>query len=655
MRLPATERAASAARSFVRAVLVEQGAASAPGADGGPAAGRAGSGFADEAVLLASELVTSAAASAGTDIEVVCRVESPAVPAGAAGLGGGEPAPPANLVVEVVDRTPAGTARGSGSPIHDVRGYGRQLLHALSESWGVTHRGSTVAVWFRLGSAVETGPAGPVRPWRAAVAPVQPPAGNGSGTYGDGGGGLPETAAAGSAGPAGGPGATPDGAGAGRDERADRSAEPGEEAGATRADGVRHEPEGTSFLAEASELLAGQLDEDMVAVVASQLLVPRIADWCGVWLTTERGGMRLARVWHTSEQHIDALRHVLEQEQPPSRLTTTPIPWPWPEDSEAVGTGGSALAFPLVAGGRCHGAVLLGRAGRSQISRGSARTAEDVMRRVAQAVVTARHFARQAAISRTLQRRQLPESLAYIPGVETAIIYEPYGEGQTVGGDFYDVFPIGERRWSFLLGDVSGHDLEAMSSTGLARHLVRLLAREGHGIASLLGRLNEAMAEESAEAMAIEGEQAGQRFLSLLYGELEPDTETGTVHCSVASAGHPLPLRLSTDGTVAPMADSQMLLGIDEQARFHADSFELSPGDILLCVTDGVTERRHGDRQLDDEDGLAEVLRGCAGLGAKAVADRIRQTAHDFGTGPIDDDLAILVLEAAPVPGRGRG
>ncbi|XES00865.1 PP2C family protein-serine/threonine phosphatase [Streptomyces sp. S1D4-11] len=289
---------------------------------------------------------------------------------------------------------------------------------------------------------------------------------------------------------------------------------------------------------------------------------------------------------------------------------------------------------------------------------GVVRLAEDVARRVAQAVVTARRYTRQTTISRALQRRQLPASLASIPGVDTAIVYEPHGQGQTVGGDFYDLFPMGDGRWGFLLGDVCGHDPEAMSVTGLARHLVRLLAREGHGVASVLGKLNAAMAEESAEAVALSGEQARPRFLSLLYGELESDPVAGGAHCTLASAGHPLPLRLSVDGSVAPVADPQMLLGIGEDIQFHANSFDLVPGETLLCVTDGVTERRSGNRQLDDDDGLSELLRGCVGLGAKAVAERVRQVAHDFDTGPVDDDLAVLVLEAlpmpAPVPGTAR-
>lgn len=189
-----------------------------------------------------------------------------------------------------------------------------------------------------------------------------------------------------------------------------------------------------------------------------------------------------------------------------------------------------------------------------------------------------------------------------------------------------------------------------MSVTGLARHLVRLLAREGHGVESVLGRLNVAMAEESAEAFALGAEQTGSRFLSLLYGELTVDPGVPGAHCTVATAGHPPPLHLCADGRVEPASVPQMLLGIDEGAEFRAASFDLAPGETLLCVTDGVTERRCGNWQLDDNDGLADVLRQGMGLSAKALAEHVRRAAHDFGTGPVEDDLSVLVLQA--VAGR---
>ncbi|MFF4690036.1 SpoIIE family protein phosphatase [Streptomyces sp. NPDC001307] len=591
MRVPANEFASAAARRFVRAALTER---TTPEALERPAiSGR----LVEDAVLLVSELVTGAATPRGFEVEIACRMQiGDDFPSSSAQAGAGQTT---GVVIEVVHRHRSRAVSTGQDVQSNLRGRGLQLVHALATSWGITYRNTEKAVWFQLAAPLEPGDEGR----DDSPAPDT----------------LPTT---------------------------QRSGHRGR--GAVWADHG-----GESFLAEASELLAGQLDENMVTALAGQLLVPRLADWCGVWLSTESGGMRLSRVWHRDERHIEDLRLALEKDGPPSaRLSTTAIPWPWPEGTDATSATGSALAFPLVAGRECHGVLLLGLSGPSPMTDAATRLTEDLVRRVAQAVVTARHYTRELTISRTLQSRQLPASLAVIPGVDTAIVYEPAGESQTVGGDFYDLFPMGGSRWCFLLGDVCGHDLVAMSATGLARHLVRLLAREGHGVESLLSRLNSAMTEESAEAVSFGSEQAGPRFLSLLYGELEPDLIAGGARCTIASAGHPLPLRLSADGSVTQAADPQMLLGIDEHAKFHANSFTLAPGEALLCVTDGVTERRRGSHQLDDNDGLAEVLRGCVGLGAKAVAERVRQVTHDFSTEPIEDDLAVLVLEAVPMLGQ---
>lgn len=130
----------------------------------------------------------------------------------------------------------------------------------------------------------------------------------------------------------------------------------------------------------------------------------------------------------------------------------------------------------------------------------------------------------------------------------------------------------------------------------------------------------------------------------MLYGELVPFE--GGVRCTLASAGHPLPLLLAPDGDVREVARPQTLLGVFEDPGYTSESFDLHPGDTLLCVTDGVTERREGTRQFDDDDGLAHALTGCTGLNAELVAERIRALVHEFGSRPPEDDMALLVLQA---------
>lgn len=87
---------------------------------------------------------------------------------------------------------------------------------------------------------------------------------------------------------------------------------------------------------------------------------------------------------------------------------------------------------------------------------------------------------------------------------------------------------------------------------------------------------------------------------------------------------------------------------MEADARFSVETFELAPEEVLLCVTDGVTERRDGDRLLDDDDGLARILSECAGLSAHAVAERVRQAVDSFADAPSRDDVALLVLRATP-------
>lgn len=296
---------------------------------------------------------------------------------------------------------------------------------------------------------------------------------------------------------------------------------------------------------------------------------------------------------------------------------------------------------------------MIGRAGPVVFPDEVTGLVEDLGRRVALAIGAARQYARQATISAVLQRGLLPGAVAEIPGVRSALVYEPREQGGP-SGDFYDLFPAGDGRWCFAVGDVQGKGPEAAVVIGLARPWLRLLAREGYGVADVLDRLNQLLLDDATEAAdaaarafvgpVVPGDGPQTRFLSLLYGELAPFE--GGVRCTFASAGHPLPLVLGPDGSVATAGHPQTLLGVIEDVAYTCDSLRLRPGDTLLCVTDGVTERRSGLRQFDDEAGLAAALAGCVGLDADLIAERIRGLVHAFGEQPPEDDLALLVLQA---------
>lgn len=406
-----------------------------------------------------------------------------------------------------------------------------------------------------------------------------------------------------------------------------------------------------SFVAEASDLLAGTLDQERTMALVAQLVVPRLATWCAVYNVTEAEPDRLAYVWHADEERSDGLRELLEHA---GAAPPTDAPGPWnglataPEDVRAA-VGDTAtdqvFAFPLIARGRRIGTIVIGRPAGDRFPRSAIELAEELSRRAALAVDNARLFSAQTAMSSALQRSLLPPGIPEIPGLEVAVVYEPAGEGSEVGGDFYDVFASGDRpggpapasRWRFAIGDVCGTGPEAAAVTGLARHALRILAAEDLSVPAVLARLNR----------LILGEGERGRLLTLLHGEIAARRRRDGVTIKLTSAGHPPPLVLDPEGGVREAASPQPLLGVFDGVEFHTDTVELRRGEVLLCVTDGVTERRSGNRLLGDGHGLERLLADCTGLSAGAVAARIQRAVRDFGPEPSNDDVALIVLRAS--------
>ncbi|AZK96863.1 MULTISPECIES: SpoIIE family protein phosphatase [Streptomyces] len=419
-----------------------------------------------------------------------------------------------------------------------------------------------------------------------------------------------------------------------------------------------------SFLVEASDLLAGTLDKDQTLALMAQMTVPTLATWCAVYTIADQASAPyLSYVLHEDEDRIDGLKALLSKIAPPGPVSTPGVSaWTAPakaaqqaalETSKrelglgssspvssgigstlatAAAVGGETVVLPLFARNRAIGMLILGKPTDEHFRQEILELAEDLSRRAALALDNARLYSERVAISQSLQRSLLPPESPQIPGVEVEVIYRAAGEGNEVGGDFYDVFPIRDGAYGFAIGDVCGTGPEAAAVTGLARHALRLLAREGFGGPAVLERLNAAILDEGTRS----------RFLTLLYGELWPQ-EDGSARLKVVCAGHPLPLRLRPDGTVDSPAEPQPLLGVIEDLELYEESVTLSPGDVLLCVTDGITERREGSRMLGD-DGLADVLTGCTGLTAGAVASRVMRAVERFAAEPASDDMAILAL-----------
>ncbi|HZP52858.1 SpoIIE family protein phosphatase [Actinocrinis sp.] len=400
-----------------------------------------------------------------------------------------------------------------------------------------------------------------------------------------------------------------------------------------------------SFLAEAGELLAGSLDPERTLALAAQLVVPSLARWCAVHRLDEAGRATLALVWHADEGLHDPLEKAVIDSGAPEESSTAEE---WPllagvPEAEAL-RAGELLIVPLSARGRQLGTLTLASPAEYRFPHDTAELAWDLGRRVAVTYDSALAYAGRRETAHALQSSLLPPLVPDVPGADIAVVYNPAGNTEApahlsqdalVGGDFYDVFEIRQGCWGLAIGDVCGTGPQAAAVTGLARHALRLLAREGLRPPAVLARLNRAILDE--------GERS--RFLTLLYAEAEPLPD-GSLNLALVCAGHPPPLVLRQDGAVVPGAESQPLLGVlDGDPGFHLDSLNLKPGETLLAFTDGASERRRGDQMLDS-DGLAGVLAECRTMSAAAVAARVQRAVEEFGDAPLSDDMAILVLRA---------
>lgn len=399
-----------------------------------------------------------------------------------------------------------------------------------------------------------------------------------------------------------------------------------------------------SFLAEASDLLAGTLDPDMTVAMLGQVVVPRLGDWCVVEFT--EGAKPF--VWHANEACIDALREFATLVRPTvttSGLTVANRERPLRtsdiaavrraagaehRDDVAALALSSRVSVPLTARNRELGVLVIGRGAQHPFRTDEVGLVEDLARRAALAIDNARLFADRAAVAATLQASLLPAELPRVAGLDSGVRYAAAGEGLEVGGDFYDLLAV-EGGLRFAVGDVCGKGAGAAAVTGIARQTLRLLGRMGRPLPDALEHLNAAILGE--------GERA--RFITLLYGELRPRPDGGA-DLELCCAGHPAPL-LVRDGEVRSLGVPQPLLGVLPEATFVTERHPLDRGDLLVCFTDGVTERRRGAEMLGEE-GLAETLRGIGSTSAQLVADRIEQAVVNFATEPPRDDVAVLVL-----------
>lgn len=410
------------------------------------------------------------------------------------------------------------------------------------------------------------------------------------------------------------------------------------------------------FLARSGEVLASSLDPDELLAEVANLVVREVADWCSVDVATESGALERKALAHVDpevlQRAIDLSKRYPPDPQAPAgiyQVVRSGQAELYPEIPDEMLREGavddehyhelteigmrSVIIVPMTTHGRTLGTLTFvnGRSGR-RFDEQDVELAQELARRCATAIDNARLYMDRSYIARTLQQSLLPVELPDIPGVEAAARFRPTGEGNEVGGDFYDMFETGNRGWAVVMGDVCGKGPDAAAVTALARYTLRAAAMRERLPSRTLSVLNEALLRQRDD----------RRFCTVAYAYIEK-LDHGA-RAGISTGGHPLPLLLRADGSVETVGAPGTLLGVVPDPDLEDRAVALEPGDALVFYTDGVIESRVSSHGVLDERRLTELVATCAGSSADAIAAKVEEAAVLSQDGRPKDDIAVLVL-----------
>ena len=399
------------------------------------------------------------------------------------------------------------------------------------------------------------------------------------------------------------------------------------------------------FLADSSVELARSLDYESTLRTVARLAVPWFADWCSIALEQD-GELRTLAVAHVDPEKV-AMAEEAQRRWPPDPESDAGgyavlrsgrselLPDITDEMLEAAVTDAeqlamarelklrSAITVPLKVQDRVLGVAtwVAGDQGR-RFTPDDLVFAEDLARRAAQAIDTARLHSELSEVATRLQRAILPAELPVLPGWQTAASYLQAGHSEA-GGDFYDVTPLDDGRLAVFVGDVMGRGVTAAAAMAQMRAAIRALVAVEPDPRTVLLALDRLFDQYDFH-----------QLVTMVYAVLDPSRE----EIVIANAGHPPPLVRRADGTVEVVAgEPGLLLGAGGGDRVPI-RVSFSEGDLFLGYTDGLVERR----DEDIETGVDRLVRACAETGNDDLFTWLADIVLTVRDTSRDDDVAVL-------------
>ncbi len=242
------------------------------------------------------------------------------------------------------------------------------------------------------------------------------------------------------------------------------------------------------------------------------------------------------------------------------------------------------------------------------------------------------------ALAQEVHRSLLPAAMPHLPGLDLAAVSISFAEA---GGDSYDALPgvHGDPgRHALLVGDVSGHGIDAALLMATARALLRMRAGMPGAPQDVVRDVNRYLAQDTAGT---------GRFMTLFY--LELDTAGRALHWVRAGHDPAILYRAATDDFEELAGPGIPLAALDDhpfQARTRPWP---GPGDVLLLGSDGMWEARGPDGGMFGKERVRRVLRENAARSAQDILNALLAALRAFqGSAPQEDDVTLMVIKAQP-------
>ena len=404
-------------------------------------------------------------------------------------------------------------------------------------------------------------------------------------------------------------------------------------------DSERQSARRLTALYEISRSFAQSLSlETTLDAVTSTIVDVLGVDAAVIRVPDERGELFVPRAVHVVDSRlVDPVRTILERPQPrPPRSDTAVLLDP--DAARRLG-GAHALLVPFLEKGSTAALLpiatpaeqlaqltILSLDPAAPIDAATLATAQTIAQQAALAIDNARLYQQQKQFAETMQQSLLPRERPGIDGLEVGAVYESAARVD-VGGDVFDFLELPDGRLAVVLGDVTGHGIDATADMAMAKFVFRSLARDYPEPSDFLAHANEVVLSEIAPG----------KFITMTALVVEPGGQV-----SAASAGHPEPRIVHADGTVEALCCGGLALGIEDKQVYDAVQAELEPGATVVLYTDGVVEARR-DHELYGIDRLDAVLAESHALTAQDLAAAVIASCRAYA-GELADDCAVVAI-----------